>query len=165
MSGADSVALAGQTFYRAIASPARSGWCSYIQLLNPPNSGVNAYFDAVYVWPGLTVSGEYGILHYATAFDDPSVSGLIKDVFTAPLLPTYYGAAAPKTRLLAGTYPSNIVARVDYFFQGPVVGEGAKLEKFPYPIIFGPGDGILLWNASPSLEGKAGMWIREKPIT
>lgn len=166
MSGAshDIEAIAGQTFYRAIASPSRAGYCSYIQLYNPPDSSVSVFLDALYIWPGIAVSGEYGIIRYATPFDDPSLHGVVLDVFSAPLLPTRYRAASPRCRLLAGTYPGNIEPQIDYFFQGPPTSEQATLFTFPYPIIFGPGDGIVLWNPTPGIEGKAGIWLREKSI-
>lgn len=157
-------AMAGRAFYRAIASPARANYCSYIQLYNPPNSGVNVCVDALYVWAGLTLSGEYGIIHYATPFDTPALNGVVLDVFSAPLLPTRIGQPAPKCRLLAGTYPGNILPQIDYFFQSPTTIQPDAPFKLPYPIIFGPSDGIVLWNSTAGLEGKAGIWLREKLV-
>lgn len=168
MSDFTSNALAGKTFFRAIATPQRTGYNSYLQLYNPPNSGKNIFLDAVYVWPGLaSASGEYGFIHYATPFNAPALSGIVLDVFQVNFTATKIGASAGVAQIFGGTYPGFILGaggRVEYFWQSPNNTQPGTLEKFPYPVIIGPNDGVLFWNATAGLEGKVGLWIREENL-
>lgn len=156
----DNEALNGRTFYRAEASPSAVGKSSYIQIFNPSDSGVNVYFDQVYLFGGQAVSSEYALTYYSTPFDDPAVGGSLRGHFW----PTKYGAAESKAKIYAGTFAWPL-GRIDYFFQVAPNDAQAIAEKFPYPIILGPSTGILLANCVPGFEGKAGMWIREKPAS
>ena len=49
----DIQALAGQTFYRAVAAPGLPHQCGYIGIMNPVGSRIRTFVDALYVWPGL----------------------------------------------------------------------------------------------------------------
>ena len=163
MGNYDAEALAGQTFYRAVASPAVPGQCGNIGILNPLNSGIRTFVDALYVWPGLpSGSGEVGIIHYATPFNQAPFAA----VYSTFLVPNYYGMPKSKTVLWLGTYPTNVGPQIDYIFQGPNQTTPGKLEIPPYPYaILNPGDGIVLWLSTPGYELKAGIWIRELPVS
>ena len=163
----DADALAGQTFYRAVASPAVAGRDGYIEVLNPTGSGVNTFIDDFYVYSGSpTITDEIGIIHYATpfdqtggAFDSPGMPA-----YSVFLVPTFYSRPTSKTVLWVGTYPGQLEPQVDYFFQAPMNTQEPRLQKPSYPIILAPGDGIVFWSPNMGQEMKVGLWIRERPV-
>lgn len=157
----DAEALAGQTFYRALAAPGVAGLYSFIGVFNPAGSGIDTFIDAMYVWPGVAgQSTEYCVFHYAAPFSTPAFSNVAGPL---PILPTMYGKPNGKTQLWLGTYPSwPLQVQVDYLFQSQDNAHEPVFYKFPYPIILTPGDGIAFGNPCPGYENKAGIWIREK---
>lgn len=158
----DTEALAGQTFYRAVAAPSQAGSCPYVGIINPLGSGIRTFVDALYIWPGLpSLSAEVGLIHYATAFNEAPFT----EAYSTFLVPNHYGSPNSKTVLWCGDYPANVEPQIDYIFQGPNNAQPSFLEKPPYPYaIIEPSDGVVLWCSTQGYELKAGIWIRELPL-
>ena len=161
----DAAALAGQTFYRAVAAPSGAGTDAYIGLQNPTGSGINTFVDALYVWPGLAgASAEVGIMKYNTPFNKAPFT----KAYSTFLVSNYYNGANAKSKTViwCGDYPTNANPQIDYIFQGPNNNQPSTLEKPPYPYaILAPGQGIAIWMTTPNSEMKVGIWIRELPVT
>lgn len=156
----DAEALAGCCFYRGVAAPSRAGSYSYVGLINPPTSGVNAFVDAFYPWPGYAgASTEYGNHHYATPFDQAP----FQDVYSTFLVCTKYSMPNSKTKIWCGTYSGIVNPQVDYIWQCAPAEREPHLQHFPYPLVIVPGDGIVFWSTYIGHENKVGIWLREKP--
>lgn len=161
MSQYDAEALAGQTFYRAVAAPSTPGSCAYVGLQAGPD--VQVFLDAVYVWPGLPgASAEIGIIHYNTPFDQAPFT----KAYSTFLVPNHYGKPNSKSTIWAGNYPTNVEPQIDYIFQGPNNNQPGRLEQPPYTYaILDPNDMVVFWMSTPGFELKVGLWIREMPWT
>lgn len=147
--------LAGRTFFHAVASPAYLNESSYIQLYNPPNSGVSVELHAWWVAVGQQAAGEYGMFYYSTPFDTSYGN----------LRPTRIGQSEQsKSIVRVRGYGWPLVAAVMYFSHSPTTSEEPRLVPAPFPLILMPSVGIV-WGA-PYLghEMKVGMWIREVPV-
>ena len=163
----DTEALAGQTFYRGLATPPVTGKYGYLQVLNPTGSGIRVFIDDFGVWPGLPgVVAEVGIMHYATPFVNlPSALPGFIYTGTVPLNCTHYGQPNSKTELSLAAYQGILNPWIDYVMTGPSNTIVQRLEHGPYPLIIEPGDGIIFWNPTMSYELKVQLWLRELPLS
>lgn len=170
---ADQAALNCWTFERALAGPGPSTMGptnnSYIEMINPADSGVYVFIDSIYAWPGLPgLAGEEGMMYYATPFNDSHLQGIISAMQgPLPVFTTVYDGYCPlkgKLQLYIGGYPGNLEADVHYFWQGGSNATPSVNDVMTYPIVLGPSQGVVFVNEMPGYENKIGFREREIPI-
>lgn len=144
-----------RAFFRAEAAPAAApGQSSYVQLYNPPDSGVRAVVEAFWSAMGHSDASEYGLFFY------PAPIGTLR----GNLHSTWVGVGDPSkavVRVYTGPWP--LIPQVLYFDHAPSIHSEPMLKQYPFPLVLVPGAGIVIGNATQQNECKVGFWIREEP--